>query len=151
MVKRNSKFQIENLREKISHTPRIKKAIFRNTTRMPPKNFPRSSCSREMGFDKSKSIFPFSSIIGIKLALENIESNRQIRVMGETNIISSEFTAVNTSDCIPGANIFSIPVRYRIRPTNIIVSIEITKKKIKTFLAKASRREYQVTVIIFFI
>ncbi len=60
----------------IIQAPIIRNAMFIKTTSIPPKYLPSNSCVREIGFERSKSILPFSSIIGTKLAEENIASSR---------------------------------------------------------------------------
>jgi hypothetical protein len=46
----------------------------------------------ETGFDRSRSIFPFSSIVGIKEEDEKIARRSPSTAKGETTIISNEET-----------------------------------------------------------
>ena len=49
--------------------------MLEKTIKVPPKNLPKITCGRETGFDKIKSIFPFSKSVGIKPATEKIDKN----------------------------------------------------------------------------
>jgi hypothetical protein len=76
ITSRKLKFQYENFNEIIIHAPTIRNVMFNNTTSVPPKYFPNSNCDRDTGLDSSKSMFPFSSIMGTKLAEAKMANNR---------------------------------------------------------------------------
>ena len=121
---------------------------------MPPKYFPSKSCVLDIGFERSKSIFPFSNIRGIKLEEANIASSRHKFDKGAViaNCICV-ITSANTNLLFDGFmldNIESASTRLNTTARPIKNMSEITVKKIKTFLAKASLNVYHEMMIKFF-
>ena len=96
MLHKNVYDQTENFIEILNHTPIINRAILINTTRVPPKYFPHNSCVRETGLESNRSIFPFSSIIGIKLELAKIARSRPNEASGVIIAISN-FDTISAS------------------------------------------------------
>jgi hypothetical protein len=87
---RNAISQYPNFSPNKSQTPTINIKILINTTNKPPIYFPTSSSVLVTGLERSKSIFPFSSIEGIKDEQENIESKRHNPERGLIIISSSK-------------------------------------------------------------
>jgi hypothetical protein len=128
--------------------------MLRKTTSVPPKYFPYKSCVLEIGFDRSKSILPFSSITGIKLDEENIASRRHKFDSGAVIancilVIISARTILLSEGFIPEM-IESVFNKLKTIANPIIKISEMAAKKIKTFRAKASLKVYQEIIKIFF-
>lgn len=148
------KFQYENFKEIITQVPRIRKAIFIKTTRIPPKYFPSSNCVLESGLERSKSIFPFSSISGTKLDAANMASNRHKFDNGAV-IINCIFEIISASAKLSPAGLRLDKIESVFIKLNTTVSpsrkrAEMIVKKINTFRANASRKVYHDMIKIFF-
>jgi len=121
--------QIENLIEMLNQTPMINRAIFINTTKVPPKYFPHNNCVRETGLESSKSMLPFSSIMGIKLELAKIARSSPSDARGVIIAISSldTISAIIGAAFLP-ANPFTIESRLvtpRITAVKTMTRIEM--------------------------
>jgi hypothetical protein len=139
----------------IIQAPKIKNAMFIKTTSVPPKYLPSNNCVRDTGFDNNKSMLPFSNIIGIKLADENIASSRHKFDNGAV-IINCIFVIIcSRIISLPDGpmldKIDSVFTKLKTTASPIKKITDIAAKKIKTFRAKASRKVYQVIVTMFFI
>ena len=138
----------------MTQAPRIKKAIFMNTTRVPPIYFPTNNWVREIGFDSNKSILPFSSIIGIKLADEKMASNKHRLERGDV-IINCIFDITCSSIILLSEGfildkIEAVSTKLKITASPIKKIIDIAAKNIKTFRAKASLSVYHDMIKILF-
>lgn len=143
----------------MNQIPKIKKAILIKTTRIPPKYFPHSSCAREIGFDNNKSMFPFSSITGTKLALEKIARSRP-KLAIELIITISNIVTIPPMPSVPSLlsrekfpilpRMEDVFVRIVISASTIITIAEIPRKNKKTFLAIASLKVDNVIIQMFF-
>jgi hypothetical protein len=135
-------FQYENFKEIIIQIPTTRNAILSSTTSSPPKYFPKISCALEIGFERKRSIFPFSRSTGMKLEALKIESSRPMLATGETipsSIIitilpGAMFLFEEKKDC----RICDSSTNPKITPVMIRLTHESPKKKMKTFLAKDS-------------
>jgi hypothetical protein len=133
----------------------MRKTIFIKTTSVPPKNLPIKSWVREIGFDKSKSILPFSSIMGIKLDEENIASNKHKFANGAVIINWIFATTSSRKTLFPEGFIpeiiDSVSIKLKIIASPTMKISEMTAKKINTLRAKASLNVYEHIIIILFI
>lgn len=84
----NEKLTIENFINIMSQMPTINTDTLRSTTSMPPKYLPSNNCDLDIGLERIRSIFPFSSIIGIKLEQAKNESRSPNAQIGEIIINS---------------------------------------------------------------
>lgn len=128
--------------------------MFIKTTSIPPKYLPSNSCVLEIGFERSKSILPFSSISGTKLEEAKIASSRHRFDKGAV-IINCIFVITSASiKPSPDGFIFdkieSAFTKLETTASPIKKIIEMAAKKIKTLRAKASLRVYHEITNIFF-
>ena len=138
----------------IIHAPRMRNAILINTTSVPPKYLPSNSCVREIGLESNKSMLPLSSIIGIKLAEENIARSKHRFDSGAVIancicVITCSRTTLSPDGFMPD-KMESVLTRLKTTASPIKKITEIAAKNIKTFRANASRKVYHDIIKIFF-
>jgi hypothetical protein len=142
IVQTKDGFQYENFKEIIIQMPITRNVILSRTTNRPPKYLPKRSCALEIGFERKRSILPFSRSTGIKLEALKIESSRPMLATGETipsSIIITIFPdAMFLFEEKKEFRICDSSTNPKITPVIIRAKHESPKKKIKTFLAKDS-------------
>ena len=102
------------------------------------------TCALEIGFDKIKSIFPFSSKDGIKPETEKIEMNNPPAYNGKiTNIFipfAMELSKLVTLPLTNPPEKDSAEIKAKRSAKTTITNVETEKKKRKIFFDRASRK-----------